>query len=287
MINRLELIQSRTITNKWVNERCAEMRYNSVNIWYQVVGYHFEGDTLYLNHSDFELDTVNFPVIAMGITAFLLQNFGKSEKLIFDQFYERCLTYFKKIEARKPGSSMRNLNTEFYTIHLSEEKERIKFSQLLNPYLSEDEIEIINNYTQAYLTYIQQVYAPKGISDSSLLPQSINKPKPESPEKLEQLFEHISKYKSVMKILVANQLIYPQTYIWKDKKAGYKGLVCAIIKNIEAKGYLKSDISMSWDLCKLISLNSFKVEINGNKTYFNATLPPQYINLIPIASTIE
>ena len=90
-----------------------------------------------------------------------------------------------------------------------------------------------------------------------------------------------------MNLLIEKDYCEAGTNIWKNKESGYKGLICALIKDIEAKGYLKKDISMSWDLCRLISFNSFKVKITGNKTYYDASLEPTMRNFIPLASTIE
>lgn len=166
--NRLQMIKQAVVTNKWANYELAEMRYNSAENWHQVVGSHFEGNTRYLNHSDIVLDTTNFPVITKGLTAYLLQNLGRSEQQIFDKYYENCLTRYKQVEQRKPGSSMRNLDIEFYSLHISQEKEWITFSAKLNPYLSKDEVELINQYTEAYFNYIQQAYAPKDTAESIL-----------------------------------------------------------------------------------------------------------------------
>ena len=165
--DRLKMAKGAVITNKWANGEIAEMKYNSAEIWHQVAGYHYRGDTLYKNHPDHELDTVNFPVITKGLTAFLIQNLGKGEQLIFDNYYKNCLNRFKQIEARKPGSSMRNLDSEFYPIHILQEKEFAKFSELIHPYLSEAEIELINQYTGAYFKYIEQVYSPKGVTENT------------------------------------------------------------------------------------------------------------------------
>lgn len=159
MKNRLKFFQGEIITDKLVNERHVRMMYNSVHIWFQVVDYHWEGKTLYPNHSEFELE-VNSPVIAKGITAYLLLHLGRREKLIFDQYYEISRNYFKQVEESKPGASMRNLDTEFYSNHISEEKEFIRFSQKIDEYISDNELETINKHTRAYLTYIEQVYSP-------------------------------------------------------------------------------------------------------------------------------
>jgi len=167
--NRLQMAKGAVITNKWANGLIAEMKYNSTEIWHQVAGYHYEGDTVYKNHSDHILDTVNFPIVTKGFTAFLIQLLGNSEQIIFDKYYELCLNNFKRIESRKPGSSMRNLDAEFYPVHISQEKEFAKFSEQIHPYLSKDEIELINQYIEAYFKYIEQVYSPKGSTEEGTL----------------------------------------------------------------------------------------------------------------------
>lgn len=166
--NRLQMAKGSVITNKWANGEISEMKYNSTEIWHQVAGYHYEGDTLYKNHPDHILDTVNFPVITKGFTAFLIQLLGNSEQIIFEKYYEKCLNRFKQIEQRKPGSSLRNLDAEFYPIHISQEKEFATFSEKIHPYLSKSEINLINQYTEAYFKYIEQVFAPKEITASVL-----------------------------------------------------------------------------------------------------------------------
>jgi len=162
------MIKEAVITNKWTNGLIAEMKYNSTEIWHQVAGYHYEGDTLYKNHPDHILDTVNFPIVTKGFTAFLIQLLGNSEQIIFDKYYENCLNRYKQIESRKPGSSMRKLDTEFYPIHISQEREFAKFSELIHPYLSNPDIELINQYIEAYFKYIQRIFAPKEIAESVL-----------------------------------------------------------------------------------------------------------------------
>jgi len=165
--NRLQLVKEAVVTNKWANGSLSQMRYNSTEIWHQVAGYHWEGDTLYKNHSDIVLDTDNFPIVTKGFTAFLIQLLGNSEQIVFDKYYEKCLNNFKRIESRKPGSSMRDLDAEFYPLHISQEKEFAKFSEKIQPYLSKAEIELINQYIEAYFKYIEQKYSPKSTEKES------------------------------------------------------------------------------------------------------------------------
>ena len=162
--------------DKWANGKIGYMRYNSANVWYQFAGLHYEGTTPYQDHDDIAgLDIINFPIVSKGITAYVLCRFGKAAEIkIFTDYYHSCLSKFKDIEDKKPGAYKRNLDSEFYSIHISEEKERIKFSQKIDEYISENELEFVNNHTQNYLNYIEQVHSPTG----NIIPiqQSINQP---------------------------------------------------------------------------------------------------------------
>ena len=91
-----------------------------------------------------------------------------------------------------------------------------------------------------------------------------------------------------MEILVEEKWLSPHTYIWKKKETGYKGLVCAFILDMEAKGYFKEDIIMNYELCKTVALNTFHVDIKSNKTYYTCALAKDKDKkTIPIASTID
>lgn len=169
--NRLGMIKSAVISNKWANYELAQMRYNSKEIWHQVVGHHIRAGNICLNHSDIELDTTNFPVITKGLTAYLIQHMGTSEQLIFDNYYNHCLTLYKQNEAVKPGSSIRNLDLEFYPIHFTKEQEYIKYSEKVIPYLNIKETTLLRQYFEAYFSYIEQTYSPKGTTENTTFQQ--------------------------------------------------------------------------------------------------------------------
>jgi len=147
----------RTIT-VWANDRIARMAYNDKEIWHQVIYYNLVGGNPVLVHDDIDMvnDTIKFPVVTRGFTAFLIQSMGKPEMDIFNRYYEKCLNKYKEIESKKPGSSLRNLEAEFYPIHISIEKESIAFSEKIYPFIDKKEIELINQYIEAYFKYIEQ-----------------------------------------------------------------------------------------------------------------------------------
>lgn len=155
MESRLEKIKNETTINWWANGEYAQMLYNSEHNTYQLI-------RLNKNHkwkvSPPDRNTNNCPVLTKGITSFLLFKFGNSEKEIFDKYYNSCLSEFKNIESAKPGSSLRNLDEEFNSHHIEQERKKISFSQKLLPFLSDEEGNLLNQYAQLYLTFIKNEY---------------------------------------------------------------------------------------------------------------------------------
>jgi len=276
MKSLIENIKVEARSNRWANGKVAGFEYDQQNICYRVV--ELTPDLSNFIITPVERNNENCPSVAMGFVAFLIRNWGKNEVDIYNNYYSSCFANFECVESKKPGSFRRNLSADFFYFHLADEKKKIKFSEQIFPFISDEEVDLINDFVAAYFEFINDKYFPNKNKNAQIA---------ELPDTLYEIFESTSKYKTVMEILVSKQFLHPQTYIWKDKKAGYKGLICAIMKDFEAKKYLKPEISMSWDLCKRLTNNSFKVKINGNKTYFNATLPPVYKDLIPFASTID
>lgn len=117
-----------------------------------------------------------------------------------------------------------------------------------------------------------------------------NKDQKTENEKIKDLFscfESPTKYIKVMNILADKELIHPNTYIWKDKKAANKKLLIALLKDMEGKQYFKPEINLNWELCRIIVENPFRLPVKSNKTFYDATLQPDLKDLIPYASTME
>ena len=153
--------------------------------------------------------------------------------------------------------------------------------------LTNGRIPYIMNYNDLMRIKIAIINAQLKIWDNEqvISPPPTDHRKPKLPERLEFIFKDVSKYKEVMEILVSKELIYPNTYFRNEKKCG-KGLLCALLKDIEGKGYYKDEITMNYEICKEICKNTFKTTIGSNKTYYTE-LPPHQKGIIPIASTIN
>ncbi len=160
MSERINLIRIESITNIWANNKIVRMCYDQSNGWYQAIKLKERNGEAVYTVSPMEQNTTNSPILIKGIIAFLIRRYGKSEKEIFEEYYHSCLSTFKNVESIKPGSSQRNLDREFYSIHHSLEKDNIDFSQKLKPYLGLDEMDLLNQYADSYLSFIKSTYGP-------------------------------------------------------------------------------------------------------------------------------
>ncbi|PLW99247.1 MAG: hypothetical protein C0591_03080 [Marinilabiliales bacterium] len=160
MKNKLNIIKNEAIIDYWKNGESAQMLYDGANNWYQLLRLNKKNDTKWVV-SPAKRTTTNCPIIVKGIMAFVLRNYGRSEKEIFDEYYSRCLLEYKQIETIKPGSSLRDLDKEFYALHINNENDNIKFSEKLNTYLNEKEMAEINGYAKSYLEYIESIHGLK------------------------------------------------------------------------------------------------------------------------------
>lgn len=136
-------------------------------------------------------------------------------------------------------------------------------------------------YTGEYIKNLKNDHEP----ENSIPSQIKESKKDELPEKLESLFESISKYKTVMEILVTKELIHSNTYLWKDETKGNKAFLAALIKDLRGKKYFKADIQLTPVQIKNICVNSFgwKIAIDTIK---HAKAENFDFSFIPLSSTI-
>ena len=155
--SRIEKVKDETIIDWWANGECAQMLYNREYNTYQLIRLNKDNNQLW-EVSPMNRDTTNCPIIAKGIIAFVISNLGNSEKVIFNKYYDRSIAEYKNIEEAKPGSSMRDLVKEFYPLHFDDEHVSIDFSQQIAPYLDVNEMSLLNQFAQSYLSYIETSY---------------------------------------------------------------------------------------------------------------------------------
>jgi hypothetical protein len=105
------------------------------------------------------------PIVAEGFIVFYASNYNDDASKIYDNYYCGLRELFIEIENKKPDAYRRNLNAEFYTRHIAEEKERVNMSGALFGYLTEEQKTNIQSYINSYFEYIKREYS-KGSSNN-------------------------------------------------------------------------------------------------------------------------
>lgn len=151
------LVKRESLSYNWKNGKVARFDYDEANVWYQLI----EADDDGLNYivSQFERTLENCPVVAHGFVAYLIHNWGRPETEIYKEFYELCLSEFIRREEKKPGAFKRDLNTEYYILHIPEEKAKVAYSQKIYPYLTGDDTKLVNQYLESYFDFIKINYS--------------------------------------------------------------------------------------------------------------------------------
>lgn len=163
-MNRLiENIQKEAISNRWANKKGAQFEYDNEKNHYRLIELTADCKTYLVGPT--QRNDFNCPVIAKGFVAYLIKNWGKKEVDIYNSYYTSCFAKYLSSETKKPNSFQHNFDAEFYPLYVAHEKELVKFSKQIKPYLSEPEIQLINKYIKAFFNYIEQVYSPQANND--------------------------------------------------------------------------------------------------------------------------
>ena len=116
--------------------------------------------------------------------------------------------------------------------------------------------------------------------------RKINKSKSDESLTLSDIFDEISKYKTIMEILVNQKLIHSGTYIWKDETKGNKGYLASLIKNLHGKQYFKGNAKPTSKQIELICKNTFGWNVSDGT--IKHTKPDDFdFSFIPPASTTD
>ena len=159
MNSLMEKIKFEIASASWANKQSTRFEYSIEKNQYRIIEYTPDLKNFRIGLS--QRNETNCPVVIKGFVAYLIRNWNENEKQIFENYYKYCLNKYKSEEQKKPGSSMRDLDSEFYPAHLLQENNLITFSKQLKSYISQSEIMLINQYIKAYFNYIKMVYSPK------------------------------------------------------------------------------------------------------------------------------
>lgn len=159
----IEYINGQYCNAPWVNGEKACFEYDISRIVYQKIQRTDENNNLLL-YKKFRNDE-NCPIFITGFVAYLIRHWGKSGTVIYNDFYLICRSYFKSIESIKPTAVKRDLEQEFYNLHVKDEKERIRLSEMIFPYLTDEDVRLIKEYVESYFEFIKREFAPKTVSE--------------------------------------------------------------------------------------------------------------------------
>ncbi len=160
----------------------------------------------------------------------------KDERFYLDRF-KNYLDGFKKRKQTTPTVTDRQFK----------ESERVIMRRLLES----DDLDSSNTrFATRYRDYLIK-------SKDGILATNKNNQPSTPPGRLELIFDSISKFKSIMELLVKEKLVVEHTYIWKDEGKGNKSYLAAFIKALHGKGYYKDDKMPTNNQIKSICINSF------------------------------
>lgn len=199
MNSLIPIVKAEAISNRWMNKKGAEFKFNASLVWYQLIELTPDGRTYIINPS--ERNEENCPVIALGFVAYLIHNWGKSETEIYKGFYELCLSNFITKEEKLPGAFKRELEVEHYTQHIEEENSRVLYSQNIFPYLTDNDSKWIRQYTESYFEFIKLKYG---------IQKTVSSKQPEQPSILEK-----EQIKSEKLKLMLDEIRSSENLFWK------------------------------------------------------------------------
>ncbi len=102
---------------------------------------------------------------------------------------------------------------------------------------------------------------------------------------LSETFEDILKYQKVMELLVSKEFCQAHTYLWKDRKVGYKMTLVRILKQLHVQGYYQGNKSLSHDEIKAIANNTFGVQLGIDTV--KKSFPGPAEAFIPVSTTLN
>lgn len=105
-----------------------------------------------------ERNDENTPIVVKGFLAFLIACWGQNEVAIYNTYNERRKTVFLDIEAKKPGSFKRDLETEFAKQLLVAEQKNIENFNNTFDYIPVEEKSLLLEYGKSYLEYTASLY---------------------------------------------------------------------------------------------------------------------------------
>ena len=97
--------------------------------------------------------------IASGFIVSIINSNNAKATNIYENYYNTLRESYIHVESIKPGAYKRNLDKEFYSIHIQKEKEYLTSSQELFTYISDRDKELLQSFIEDYFEYIQLTFS--------------------------------------------------------------------------------------------------------------------------------
>ena len=159
--NLLDLISSTyhdtVLTDKWANGLFGEIVDIKGDGNYRFVDYGLDADGKPYKVHLTEQDELACPVVATGFVAYWLHNRNQRVKDILEGYFTQQLQAYERAHEYDDDAWERDLKREFVTQnHLSTEREAIRTSEAIFPYLTEDDVNRIQSITGNYLRFARK-----------------------------------------------------------------------------------------------------------------------------------
>jgi len=147
MKTEISKIQNHTYTSTWANAVLGCFKFDNKNISYR---FHEWYPWHWLDPKEDD----SYPEIAVGYIAFRIRNWGMNEAETMTKYFELRYAEFLRTEGSKPGSSQRDLFSEFVALHLEAEEKRITYSNKIFEYLPQSDISAITLFSNRYHSFV-------------------------------------------------------------------------------------------------------------------------------------
>lgn len=146
-----------TLTDKWANGQFGEIVDIKGDGNYRFVDYGIDANGKpYKVHLTKE-DEMTCPVVATGFVGYWLHNRKKPVKKIFEGYFTQQLQAYERAHEYDHDAWERDLKREFVTQkYLPTEREAIRTSEAIFPYLTENDVNRIQSITDNYLRFARK-----------------------------------------------------------------------------------------------------------------------------------
>lgn len=136
----------------WANGKCGQISDLLNDCQFRF----FETDENGMRFLQNDEEKLKLPTIATGFVGWLIKNWGAETKKIFEEYKNIKLNQYKDKHKNAPDAHKRDLEKEFFEQYRELEEQWVNQSKAINPFLSNQEVELIDQYVANYFEYINQ-----------------------------------------------------------------------------------------------------------------------------------